>query len=192
MFQKTGLNSDRNKHKVLLTTLSVIFEKDYFLNFNIKNDFRLNVSKINIKNLNNINSLKFLTEFSLNTLLDISTYELIGINNCEYFLSNEYNNLVNVYNFYSFYNNENLEFFIINNNTIASIGKTYDNAIWLEREQVEFFGVIFKNLDNRNLFLEYNQTNFVLKKLYDVNNGYNYKLGFYDHVIESYTNYSNI
>ena len=192
MFQKTGIHSVRNSKKMMLITLSVIFEKDYFLNFNRKNEFNLNVSKVNIKNLNNINALKFLTEFSLNTLIDLSTYELLNIFDCTYFLSNENNNLINVYNFYSFYNNENLELFIITDGSMTSIGKMYDNAIWLEREQVEFFGIIFNNADNRNLFLEYNQTISVLKKNYDVNNSYNYKLGFYDRVIESYTNYSNI
>ncbi len=63
--------------------------------------------------------------------------------------------------------NYTLNIFINHNYTISSWNKIFINSLWFERENSEFFNIIFKNaIDNRNLLLPYTMTNSPLLKIF--------------------------
>ncbi len=63
--------------------------------------------------------------------------------------------------------NYTLNIFINHNYTINSWNKIFINSLWFERENSEFFNIIFKNaIDNRNLLLPYTMTNSPLLKIF--------------------------
>lgn len=149
--------------------LSIIFEKDTLL-FIKKNDFFKNTHYVFFDNFNILKGLKFFYEFKPIQLVDFMSYDYIRINNFE---NVEINSRVfSVYNFFSIKTNTYLNF-IYNpkaSNHHQTLHECFKNAIWLEREQREAYGLVFDDLrDSRNLLLDYNFTKPIMLKSEELN-----------------------
>jgi len=156
--------------------LSLVFEKNDFLYYENNNLFK-NSQYILVSNQEFYPFVNFFVETKPSILLDMFSYDMFFLKNMDFLLKDKINL---IYYFYSF--KLNCYKYICNyNNIYMSCNNLFKNSIWLEREQMEFFGINFFNIkDCRNLFLEYNNTDNVLLKKYSVSENNNIWKIFYE------------
>lgn len=154
--------------------LSLIYEKNKIFYLK-KNIFYKNLQFLFLFNYKILFSLFFFLELKPLLLLDIAGFDNFFLNNL-IICKKKKKNLVYIFN--SLFLNS-YKMFFINSDQLHTLQKFNFGASWMEREVCEFFGINFlKNLDNRNLLLEYNfYKNILLKKyssldFYNFNNKY--------------------
>lgn len=158
--------------------LSVIYEKDFFFFFE---NFHLirNSQYIFFQNFDVIKSLKFFHELKPIFLSDMVTYDSYFLEKIDYCV---YQPTTTFYNFFSIKTNS-YKYLHSSADNYNSINKVFKNSVWLEREQLEFFGVNFKNMyDCRNLLLEYDFDKYIFLKEYGLSGDNNYYSVFYNKV----------
>lgn len=171
--------------------ISILFEKDFIL-FYSKTFFLKNQINLFSRNINILKCLKFNIDIKPITLIDITT-----IDNSEFHITNLIKSnmfkLTVIYNLLSYKLNSYVNIYFLTHGVINSLNNYFHNTSWLEREQYEFFGVFFLNsLDLRNLLLEYNTTNNILLKEFDVVDNTNYRVKYYELFEKTNLTYSKI
>lgn len=77
--------------------------------------------------------------------------------------------IITIYSMYNLQRNSYVSVLLTPESEVKSIAMLWRSAGFAERELTEFFGVVtVSSADSRNLLLDYNQTNFPLRKEFDV------------------------
>lgn len=158
--------------------LSIIFEKEIF--FFLEGWPSLKNSQfIFFYNFNILKTIKFFYEYKPVCLTDMITYDSYFIDQLEYNINQP---TTTFYYFFSYKLNAYKMMYSFQPQ-FDSIYKIFKNAVWLEREQLEFFGVNFLNMyDCRNLLLEYDYDKHIFLKEFGLCGENNYYSTFYNKI----------
>lgn len=158
--------------------LSIIFENEFFFFFENTHLIR-NSQYIFFQNFSILKTLRFFQELKPISLHDMVTYDSYFLEKIDYSI---YTPTTTFYNFFS-YKCNSYKYLYSGSDYYDSLNSFFKNSIWLEREQLEFFGVNFKNMyDCRNLLLEYDYDKHIFLKEYGLSGDNNYYSVFYNKV----------
>ena len=150
---------------MLSNKLNILTLCTFFLNTNSYKLIKYLKYKKTIISLNENSSFFFLLFLKLNlnisntTLIDIFGYNVLSLSNNKLLSNISYNNII-IRNF--FINSHNINFFVasISKKLFFSVESLFLNSTWMERECSEMLDLFFFNkYDNRNLLLQYWDTN---------------------------------
>lgn len=155
---------------MLTNKINIITLITFFLNLNSYKLIKYLKYKKTILLLNENSVFIFLLFLKLNlnisntSLIDIFGYNILSLNNVKSTTNQLYNNIV-IRNFFINSHNINLFTVSISKKKFFSIESLFLNSCWMERECSEMLDLFFFNkYDNRNLLLQYWDTNRPLLK----------------------------
>ena len=154
----------RNNAAHLFNFLPVVFEKAP-MTFFLQSKLVKNSSHLLGQDLNILLSLRFFTNAKPVSLIDLVCYDYVKLDLYEAAFKE------GVWSTYILYSNKlhlYLNFTIVNPE-LPSASAIFKNLAWLEREQREFFGLVYRGqTDTRNLLLDYAFKRHILLKSEDI------------------------